>query len=103
MRYKLFIIGILFVEVGCKKTVYVKCTNAQVCVTNVGSLNLPYTWGASSQLKDTLRPGQSACSDAGYLNTDPSIQSYSIVYFTTPSKGIAIRPTSCNTHTDVVR
>lgn len=100
MNYKLVIAVILITSLGCKKKVYENCTNAKVCVTNRGTQVIPYSWGGS-QLNDTLRPGETACKDAGYLDTDPSVQSYSIVYFMMPSRSIAIRPTSCNTQQDV--
>lgn len=100
MKHKLIIAVILITTLSCKKKVYEHCTNAKVCVTNRGTQAIPYSWGGS-QLKDTLLPGQTACKDAGFLDTDPSSQSYSIVYFMMPSKSLAIRPTSCNTQQDV--
>ena len=85
--------GIFF---GCSKPKeYEKCDHANVCVKNISKSKLPYSWG-SSDLKDTLLPGQTACKDAGYLDTDPQNTTYSIVHFMTPNKSTAIRPTSCS-------
>lgn len=100
MSYKLIIIALAVIAVSCKKKEYEKCDHAYVCVTNKGTNNLPYSWGGS-QLNDTLRPGETACKDAGYLDTDPQNHSYSMVYFMTPNKSTAITPTSCNMQQDV--
>ncbi len=101
MSNKIFIIVLSVIVFACKKkTEYEKCDHAYVCVTNKGSSNLPYSWGGS-QLNDTLKPGQTACKDAGYLDTDPQSNSYSMVYFMTPNKSTAIKPTSCNMQQDV--
>ncbi|MBA4240438.1 MAG: hypothetical protein C0448_06915 [Sphingobacteriaceae bacterium] len=100
MWYKLMIIALVGVVLSCKKKEYEKCDHAYVCVTNTSSSKLPYSWGGS-QLNDTLRPGETACKDAGYLDTDPQNHSYSMVYFMTPNKSTAITPTSCNMQQDV--
>ncbi len=99
MKVSTKIIGMLVSTImifGCAKPKeYEKCDHANVCVKNISTSKLPYSWG-SSDLKDTLLPGQTACKDAGYLDTDPQNETYSIVYFMTPNKSTAIKPTSCN-------
>lgn len=101
MKHLLVFTFLVLVTISCKKKKeYEHCEHANVCVTNVGSNKLPYSWGGS-QLKDTLAPGQTVCKDAGYLDTDPQNRSYSMVYFMTPNKSTSIVPTSCNMQQDV--
>ena len=100
MKYKLILSILIFAIVSCTKPKYEVCDHANFCIRNTGPNKIPYSWGAS-QLLDTLKPGQTVCKDAGYLNTDPKVQSFSVVYFETPNKSNAYRPTSCNMSTDV--
>ena len=100
MNYKLIIVVLTLINLSCKKKKYEQCSHATVCVTNISSTKLPYSWGGS-QLNDTLKPGETACKDAGYLDTNPQNESYSMVYFMTPNKSTAIKPTSCNMQQDV--
>jgi len=84
---------------ACRKK-YEHCDNAVVCVKNIGSNDLPYAWN-SNGYGDTLKPGQSTCTDAGEYNADPRDQSGSIVYFETNNATWAIKPTSCNTEKEI--
>jgi len=59
----------LFFFYSCKK--YDKCDNAQLCVQNIGTTVVHYSWGAS-YYSDSIMPGKSACISVGSVNTDPN-------------------------------
>lgn len=94
-KHVLFTAFVLSTLLSCKKD-YEYCSNASVCVKNIGSTNIIYAWN-SSYLEDTLRPGQITCTDAGEFNADPKNGAYSVVYFITNSSNRAIKSTSCYT------
>ena len=84
---------------SCRKK-YEHCDNATVCVKNIGSNKIAYSWGSKSQV-DTLKPGQSTCTGAGEYNADPNNKSGGVVYFQTNAATWAIQPTSCNTEKEI--
>jgi hypothetical protein len=84
---------------GCRKK-YEHCDNATICVKNIGSKKVAYAWN-SNGFADTLKPGQSACTNAGEFNADPGNKAAEIVYFETNAATWAITPTSCNTQKEI--
>ena len=79
---------------ACKK--HESCDNAQVCVKNIGSTDIAYAWN-SNGLADTLKPGETTCTDAGEFNGDPNNEAGAYVDFVTDDATWTIKTTSCNT------
>jgi len=79
---------------ACNK--YESCDNAYVCVTNIGSTDIPYAWN-SNGLGDTLKPGATTCVDVGEYKGDPNDEIGSYIDFVTDGPTWTIKTTSCLT------
>jgi len=74
----LFLTAIMFSN--CMKNNDINCDNAELCITNIGSDTINYSWG-STLYTDYMLPGNKACINVGHIEVTKNSSATEEVYF----------------------